>query len=270
MNHRKIYPTLSLQNRVVKGPNRRRPAFKVRPNFDVIKKYLVGLAVLFLSIGGIYSAYRLYKSDFFVLSKIEVKGPDTYVNNEDVLAISSSRIKSQSLFSFNNEDLTKALLESFNGARGFIVKKEFPNEIDIVVVEREPAITLRSNDQYYLADVDGFVLGVVAVPQADIPVINYVDKIEVNNYLRKDQLPLYLNTVEVFSKNGINYSSLSFSQTSISVYLNNDILAVLNPEKDIRKSVLDLNKLLDYLLIQGKKVKSVDLRFNKAIVEYKN
>lgn len=78
------------------------------------------------------------------------------------------------------------------------------------------------------------------------------------------------NSVEgVLSKNNIMFSKVqTASDSSYIVFLKDDGKVSLSANKDISSQISSLQLILYRLTIEGKKFKSLDLRFDKPIIEF--
>ena len=78
-----------------------------------------------------------------------------------------------------------------------------------------------------------------------------------------------LNVEKQLEKENINFSSTSINvDKSISVNLTNGGVVILSSKKDIRSQLSSLQLILSRLTIEGKKLKSLDLRFDSPVISF--
>ena len=107
-------------------------------------------------------AWRLVRSDFFVVSRLHVTGsanldPNTVLNRAGVLG--------KQLYAVD-EAAAAASIEKLPLVRSARIRRIWPNEIAITIQEREPWGTWQIGGVNYLVDNTGVVLDIVSQPRA--------------------------------------------------------------------------------------------------------
>ena len=228
--------------------------------------YLLVIALL-LGIG--YGLYNLLNnSTFFNVKKVQVVGSQSFVSSADIESVVLAKVSEKSLFRINAFELQTSLLKNFQGAKDIKVEKKYPHTLHLSVVERTPLAVIHSKGNYYLADDEGYVLGLVDANDTNLPVIEYTQDINVGLFLDRQLVPVYLQLLKALEENNLNVSSLSASKNYMSFYLNDNIQVYVDTAKDISTSIFTLSKLYNQLAQGEKQAKKIDLRYDKVIVSY--
>lgn len=211
----------------------------------------------------------VYKYRVFDIKEVMISGAKSYVNQEDLHNVVSTNVENKNIFFLNTEELEASLQDNFQGAKTISISKKLPNKLEIVVKEREPlALIHQNNEEIFMVDEDGYVLGLVDKTKTNLPKIKYEGDIKIGYFINKEFVPVYLQLLDSVDSNKINVSSISVSAKNISMYVDGGIHVVLSQEKSTVESVSILSKLLKQLHVEGKNAKKIDLRYDKVIVSY--
>jgi cell division septal protein FtsQ len=249
---------------------RKRPGrvFYMRRRSGHILKPVLAILALFLCVYSLY--YLLQRSQFFVVSHVRVFGAGAFVNGDDLVEIVKGQVKDKSIFKVDTKTISENLSQNFQGAKSIKVYKVFPKTVNIEVSERVP-LALIYNDvstDYYLIDEEGYILGIVDPTKTNLPKIYYEGDIYVGLFISKELVPVYLDLTAALSESRIKVSSLSFYPRHAVLFLEEGPEVLISNEKD-KKSMTDiLFDLLNQFKEKDKKVKKIDLRYDKVIVSY--
>lgn len=247
---------------------------KVSKKKYLVRKYtniLGNILKTLLTLGLVGAAfYFLLYSPLFKIEKIIIEGTKKFVNPQDVLLIAESNAKSVNIFKFKKEELSEKLEKNLLGAKRFEIKKEFPNKIRILINERTPAaIIYQDKDDYYLIDNDGYVLGYTDPNNVDFPKIKYEKDIKVGLFIDKNLVPIYLELTELFLKEDIDVSSMSFSPKHVNLFLDNDITVLIGNEKNKQEALKAVKSLIQESGADDRQIRRIDFRYDKVIVLFK-
>jgi cell division protein FtsQ len=99
--------------------------------------------------------YFIFTSSWFDIKKVTIHG-NNYLNNDTIL-VQGELTKPVNIFHFDIERASKIL--SYNPwIKEITIKKIYPKQLDIKIVERKPGALLYNNDLYYLVTTEGIIL----------------------------------------------------------------------------------------------------------------
>ncbi|MBP8960757.1 hypothetical protein KBG31_00860 [Patescibacteria group bacterium] len=252
----------SLEKAAKKKPRRFYLAFK-----KVKKALLTGFLVSLL-LYGVY--YALFRSPFFIVKSLEIKGASTFVNSVDLWNYVKPKTLDQRIFLIDTKTLSKEVSEIFLGAKFIEVQKRYPSGIIVFVEERVPLALLKSDTlpEYFLVDEEGYLLGIVDPDYKNLPIINYVGELRIGEFVNRELVSTYFDLIASLAETKIKSSSMSFHKDYVSFYTKEGILVLIDNEKDKFFALSTLSQLLKSLDFEDKNPKSIDLRYDKVVVSY--
>ena len=235
---------------------------------QILFRYLIFVLALVGFFGWVY--HFIFRSDYFKIDSVEISGTQSFVSQTDLQEVVRNKVEGEAIFKINNRDLKRTLKDIFQGAKNIKVKKKYPSTISIEVFERVP-LALVYNDpsgDLYMVDDEGYVLGIVEEGKTNLSRIRYEGDIGVGLFVDKQMVPVYLELIGALNEEKVYASSMSFSQNYVIIYLPEGVELLIGNEKDKLTSVKTATTLLKQLQLEGKKVKKIDLRYDKVIVLY--
>lgn len=237
----------------------------------VNRKYRVTFKLVFvLILVGLvcFAAYKwLFVSDRLTITDVTITGPQRFVNIGDVKILVNSNVSGKNYFVINTSALENTLIANFLGARTVTVTKKFPHAINVLIEERVPMAIVYKNEDSYLIDGDGFVLGAIQKDFLELPRIKYDGDIKIGEFLDKAIVPVCMEILHEAEQGGLKVSSMSFSPRYTELYANN-VAAYIGNDKNKRAAMETIGALIKKLGSEGKFPKKVDLRYDKVIVLY--
>jgi len=123
-------------------------------------KIIIGFIVIFICL----VFYFFYFSTFLRITEISIEGLGR-VSNEEVYSLTGDQIKTRRFFVlpqknlllFDDEGFSSLLLNKYRFEE-VVVNKDWPNKLEIKIMEKPFAYVWNEQDKYYYADTDGFVL----------------------------------------------------------------------------------------------------------------
>lgn len=216
------------------------------------------------------AVYLLFFSAVFKISTIKVEGTKQFVNPQDVYELTKNNALQKNIFLYKPSTLEKILTTSLLGAKSYEVKKAYPNKLVIVVTERVPiAIVYRDEDAQFLVDEDGYVLGYAGEDNGDLPRIHFENEIKIGFFIDEKVVPVYLELAQLFQKEEIKVSTMSFSPKEINFQIKDGPEVLLGTNKNLKESVLAISSLLKQAKLEDSHLKRVDLRYDKVIVSFR-
>ncbi len=226
------------------------------------------LLLSFAIAGVVY--YFFYHSDFFKIDSIRIEGAKSFVNQTDLEEVVMGNTFGHSIFMLDSQELKKILQETFQGSKEIRVFKIYPKTVGVEVFERVPlALVHNSNSsEVYMVDMDGYVLGIVDEERTNLPRIKYEGDIKVGHFVDQKLVPVFMELVGALNDNRVNASSVSFFPNYATLYVSEGVEVLVSNDKSKTDSIRILNDLLKQTETEGKRIKKVDLRYNKVIVSY--
>ncbi len=257
-----------------KAPKRRKIPHGVDKKRIFWRKFgkVVKALIISLSICGFVLAFYeiVLNSGTFRVSKIEISGTNTFVNETDLENLVHGKVSGKHIASLNTEIVQNLLKDNFLGAKNITVTKKLPNTVVVTVQERVPLAVVKSEkgNDYFMVDEDGYVLGLVNAETTNLPKIAYEGELYVGYFIDKDLIPLYLGLLTNLDSEKIPASSVSVSDRYVSFYIAGPTQVFVGKDKDIMSSIKLLAELVKQLGLEGKDVRKIDLRYDKVIVQY--
>jgi cell division septal protein FtsQ len=241
---------------------RKRKVAKVSKYFTFV---LVGIA-LFL---GLYLIF--IKFDLLSVARVEVVGAQSFVNSTDLTELAKSRAYGKNIITFPVKDLEDSLRENFQGARSLNISKKYPQTLVITVIERVPLAILHNdlNENHYLVDEEGYVLGIVDANTTNLPKVFYAEEIAVGYFLDQKLVSVYFELLAAVDESEVQISSASVHKDFIVAYSVGSVEILLGVDKNIKESIIVLADLLKQLATEGKDARRIDMRYDKVVVSYR-
>jgi cell division septal protein FtsQ len=201
---------------------------------------------------------------------IKVTGVRSFVNITDITEVAKENVIGSSIFTVNSVKTQNKLMETFQGAEEIKVIKKYPSTINVKVRERSPVALVHhtNSDDYFLVDGEGYILGIIDRERTNLPEITYEGEIKVGTFVDKRMVPLYMELVNSLNEEKLKVSSMSFYPKYALVYINDGIETFISNDRDKSESVRTASALIKQLVLEGKKIKKIDLRYDKVIVSY--
>ncbi|OGC45556.1 hypothetical protein A2V49_00945 [candidate division WWE3 bacterium RBG_19FT_COMBO_34_6] len=240
-----------------------------------LRKYLpvllIILRTLFLIILIVMAIYFLLYSDFFKIKKINITGIEQFVNINDVDTLAKTSVLDKNIILLKNQNLSKDLKNNFLGAKYFEIKKKLPDTIIINIIERIPiAIVFKNdNEDHFMVDEEGYVLGIVDPKNQTLPEIKYEKDIDVGKFIDKNLIPLYTELTTCLQQEEVKASSISFHSGYILFYTENGQEILIGNEKNKLEAIKTVDALIKQSKLENKEIRRIDLRYDKVIVLFK-
>ena len=191
------------------------------------------------------------RSDFFLVSKIEVVGND-YYNQAKVVEISGMTGGYNIFKTDTKEPLAKLLADPYISLAS--VKKKLPKTIEITITERTEYAAVPYGTEYVIIDNEGMVLRTTDVEPA-LPLLSGMNIIEMTpgKALSVEQGYMLTGTLEliaVMHENDLYFKRIEFSNVVVRAYVYDDLCCKGTPEK-ITENMAGLKTTLSELYDQG-------------------
>ena len=230
-----------------------------------IAKLLAKLAVIVTII--VVGLRFAFSSGYFDVQEVSIFGTKQFVNAADIHQMADSNTLGHNLIKFNTADLEKKLENNFLGAKNVVVEKTYPDKLKIIIIERTPiAVIYQNQEENFLVDEDGYVLGFADPKAVDLPRLRYEKEIKVGLFIDKQIVPLYLELTELLDQEKIKVSSMSFNPNYVQFFLDKGVEVLVGNEKDKSEAIKAISALLQQSNVDDQEIQRIDLRYDKVIV----
>lgn len=209
------------------------------------------------------------------ITRVEITGVQRFVNSADVKSIVDEKALGKNIFLLNTRNLEKIVSENFLASKTVRVDRKFPKTIRVVIEERVPiALVLPSGSSdtlaYYFVDSEGFVLGNADKAHTNLPIINYSQTVDVGKFLESEAVKYYFDLIKALDDDAIAVSTISSYPRYTQFYTKEDNQVLFSNQQPAKSQVKIFAKMMEAFKAEGKKVRKIDLRFDKVIVEFIN
>ena len=223
---------------------------KIKKQQNKARKLVIKICIISLLI--IILAIILASSEIFNIKEISVSGIDKLTQNE---IISFSNIKiDENIFKINFAN-TKSLIKENSYVEDVLIKRKFPNKIEISVKERKVNYMLQLAESYIYIDGQGNILE-ISKEKKQVPILlgifSDLSNIEAGNRLVKEDL-IKLNTVNKIIGTCKNYEMYSLltkidmtEESNFVLYFENESkVAYIGDASDLNTKVLWIKTILE-------------------------
>lgn len=225
--------------------------------------------LIFVVLICLFYAAVVFFSIFFKIKEIRFQGL-----KQDQIITGIEAIKDSNLLILSTKTLEKKIIDNNPFVKKVIINKIFPRTVEIVIESYRPLACLEVGRGYLVLATNGRILYQTEKELNNLPIIYYYQKLndfsfsigemigykEINTVLlflkKADELGLKINTVDIAN---LNMIGLNIGDKKI----------LLTAEKDFGEQAYQLEMIIRQFKIQGKDFKTIDLRFNKPVIELK-
>lgn len=234
------------------------------------KKIFKLLKTVFLIIGFslfIFSFLQLLKGDFFRIKQVVCFENSSSCQSDLWLKVNSLTLGKNIIF-LSPQKITQEIDNQLPTIGSVKVEKKLPNKLIVRLDKRKPIAAIETGSEYWLTDYQGIILEKLDQP-ADLPLIigggsnisSDNQRVESSSILASlDYLyKLLFNSIEAYRVEIINSSELA-------VYLRTGPKVLVSVENSHQQQVDSLQLVLTRTKIEGRKIKEIDLRFDKPVI----
>ncbi|HUS51988.1 MAG TPA: hypothetical protein VMX77_00815 [Candidatus Bathyarchaeia archaeon] len=234
------------------------------------------LLVLFLSLLIPFSLFLL-KSDFLAIKRVtcfvdDLACPGDYWTN--LLGFSLGK----NFFVFPAGEAEEKMMAAFPDIEKATISKVFPDQIKMVVKLRKPVAAIAYQEdfkqetatfsaEFLIVDEKGIIFQKTGSPLG-LPVIltDYLERGDLGQKVDYHPVCQSVDLVILLSKLGLKPESVRVSGQEIQLQFEGDLEVFFSSEKEASVQVGSLQLILSRTKIEGKRLKRVDLRFDKPVI----
>ncbi len=233
----------------------------------IVLAFLVGLGI-----------WGYVKYQPLEITGVMVNGAQRFVNAQDVKAVAEEKALGKNILLLNTGDLENTIANNFLASKSVKISRQLPKSLKVQITERVPIALIKSQEKavtsaesnFYFVDADGFVLGLADKSATNLPVINYQGQVEVGKFVQSSAVAYYFDLIKALDEDGIAVSTVSSYPRYTEFFTRDDAKVLVSNGQSAKSQVKIFAKMLGAFKSEGKKVKQIDLRFDKVIVEFAN
>ncbi|PJC28069.1 hypothetical protein CO054_02180 [Candidatus Shapirobacteria bacterium CG_4_9_14_0_2_um_filter_39_11] len=226
-------------------------------------KKLVKIGVLILGVMVVVLVFRL---DLLKVQQISCQINDTNCPGEiwtDLMALSLGK----NIFSFPIESISLQIKNSYPQIDKIKIKKNLPSRVDFNLTSRQPQVAI-SGEKFHLVDFQGVVIE-KSETSGEYPLIFLEPEMNLKVGEKFNQKEV-LETIEAIV--GLRLRLIEpklakiISFSSVDIWLKDDTQLIISLKKEISSQLDSLQLIYQRAKIEGKKLKQIDVRFDKPII----
>lgn len=226
-------------------------------------KKLVKIGVLILGVIVVVLVFRL---DLLKVQQISCQINDTNCPGEiwtDLMALSLGK----NIFSFPIESISLQIKNSYPQIDKIKIKKNLPATVDFELIIRQPQVAI-SGEKFHLVDFQGVVIE-KSETSGEYPLIFLEPEMNLKVGEKFNQKEV-LETIEAIV--GLRLRLIEpklakiISFSSVDIWLKDDTQLIISLKKEINSQLDSLQLIYQRAKIEGKKLKQIDVRFDKPII----
>lgn len=209
---------------------------------------------------------------FFMISKVEIKDnnglPLQSWNMEGI-----EKVYGENILLFSTESIEHSIRLSNPSIRSIQVKKSYPQTVELLVRLQEPVgYFTYSNTRYFLLSADGTLLNFAYERPDDMGEILYYQSVSPGEYtlgkpMGSRDIRFASQIAGVLRKYGFSKFTITIQDSHLITAEVDDFSIKAASDSDNPNQLSSLDQLLRIVQKGGEKIKSVDVRFDKIIIE---
>jgi cell division septal protein FtsQ len=256
------------------------------------------LVIIFLSL---LSLFLVFRSDLFVIHEVLVEvQPQTKILSRTIdeaklaLDLAKSRSEGRSVFFVDSRKIINEIKNNFFSFKEVSLQRNYPNRLNLILRARVPVaeivirpasaaaqllspdgeLTVSGSKQEikdrFVSDIDGYLFAKTASPSS-LPLINiFLDReVVVGEKLAEEQVETALKIIKDLESYRLGIAEIGLvGWESIPLRLKDSTLVIFNSNKEVAGQVAALHAIVTRHKIEGRKARSIDLRYDKPVVKY--
>lgn len=229
------------------------------------KKILIILIFGLFFFGGLW----IFEENFKI-KKVEI------VSEEKTVTVNGiNNLLNKNIFIIQENNLEKILLELNPGFDKIKVKKTYPDKLILSVELARPIAAVKTNDGFFILSEKGQIVAKKKEIEQKLTLINYYQKFDYSSYHLGDSLNfkdiIYgLFFLKKATEVEINIDTIDIGGFNMIGLNSEERKYLFTTEKPISIQKNNFLTIIKRLKIEGKNYKTLDLRFDKPIIEFYN
>lgn len=180
----------------------------------------------------------------------------------------------KNIFLLSEEEIEKNLLAVNPLFKKVNVYKRYPNTLRLVIQKHEPFVYLSVYQGYFMLSDDARILSKSKTKENDLPVINYYQKLSYNiwqsgDFIKYKDIASALHFLRKTLDLGLEIYTIDISGTNMIALNLKDQTIFFTTEKDPSIQDYQVETIIRQFKITGKNFATLDLRFDKPIIQFR-
>lgn len=207
--------------------------------------------------------------------KFRIKKVEVVSEGKTVTINGINNLLKKNIFIIQESNLEKILLKVNPGFDKIKVKKIYPDKLILSVELARPIAVVKTNDGFFIVSEKGQIVAKTKEEEQQLPRINYYQKFDHSSYHLGDSLNfkdiIYgLFFLKKATEVGININTIDIGGFNMIGLNSEERKYLFTTEKPISVQESNFLTIIKRLKIEGKNYKTLDLRFDKPIIEFYN
>lgn len=226
------------------------------------------LILLILALIGVTVAY----SPFFRVSKINIRG-NSYVSSEEVCRVAEIST-GVNMFSIQTDVIARRMMKDVRFEQ-VNIRRTFPGQIDIELVERRPIICVPGQYGYVALDRNGMVIDAHKnLTQMQIPLLTgevLPDNIYIGDTVTSDNIKGVLTFVSALDADSVaRLSDINVSNPEkVVIYTTDAVQLRLGELKDLEKKAEITRSFMEELKVAKHPIEYIDINYSSPFIKFK-
>ncbi|MCJ7792619.1 MAG: FtsQ-type POTRA domain-containing protein [Candidatus Marinimicrobia bacterium] len=236
------------------------------------KQILKGLKIVSLGVGSLcllIASFLFFQSSFFNINQVVCFESERPCDTEVWLKINSFFLGKNILF-LSPAEAQEKIKKELTTIESVRLEKKWPGRLVISLSKKNPLAVVEVKDGYLQVDHQGTILAILTQP-TDLPLVVAPGLSLTANQAKIESAPL-LTCLEalyqlLFKNIAVRRAEMTANQTLI-LDLQTGPQVFFSLDREMKEQVDSLHLILERAKIEGKEMKTIDLRFVKPVVVY--
>lgn len=236
----------------------------------LLKKFfeIFSTVLFFIGIAGII----FYLLSFFKVKQMIVVNPaSTNKTNSQINGL--NLFKNKIIFFLNEKNVSESLIKRNPQLKNIKMTKNYPNTIIIYPTFLTIIAQLKTTDGFFLLTNNGRVIKKTKIKMENLTLINFYQAVnfysyQSGDYIQYKEILISLKFLEKLKKLGLNnINTVDIKSFDVIVFNKEGKTEILiSTQKNEEQLLYELESLVKKNKIMGRKIKKIDLRFNKPVI----
>lgn len=240
----------------------------LRPKVRIARRWFKRVGIVFLFFCFLAVAfYLIFKSDFLVIKNVrcEIKEKTSIADENRWCEEAERLLQGRNIISTYLTTAVDKLVDKFLPIGNVVVKRKFPQTVLVEIVERKPiARVCPPGGREFLVDQEGLVYSEVLPEFQNL--LRVVLELGVELKVGQTLEPEIVSLIRLEEP---RVSAVKFVEPQgTEVKANGQLTIFLSREKNLESQLRALQLIIKKYRIEGKGLKSVDLRYSQPVIKY--
>lgn len=233
----------------------------------IINFFLKLFLIIIIIVISFLTIFNLNK--IFLVKKIDI------VSNSDNKNIRGIDIKNKNIFLISETELQNKIISENSFINAVDVKKVYPDKLIITINFNTPLAVLKVNVGYLILDNEGRIISKQKENNTQLPLINYYQQLNYYSLAAGDWISFKdiitcLKLLKISLDIGLKIDTIDINGLDMLLFNLSEKKIYFTTKKEVQTQAYELETITHQFKIAGKDFVSLDLRFEKPIVVFKN